>query len=326
MMTFDKNVGQFLAKAFAEGRATHAYIVVGERQHIPALLKECAMVTMCVNHTGDDCESCNKVNIGAHQDVIRLPLDEQKNRLTVDDMAYLVEESYKRPVDNSAQRVFIIDASNSLTGVGAELWQNKLLKTLEEPAENVYIFVGVTDVELLLPTVRSRCQLLKQTKLTFDEVKAQLLGKSFNVSYCEIASAMSGGSVQTGERLLNNPAVFEAYNTAINIACEMTSTKNALRFASEILSRKEYISDCLGFLTVLLRESIVYRLAPDLCLLPHHKNTIDQICANYTLQAAESCIEKINIAKKRLDDNGNATVVVDQLLNVILETRYRCRK
>lgn len=326
MTTFDVNIGGYLQTAFREGHAVHAYVIVGEKQHLAHLLSECALVTMCFNHVGDDCEACKKVTEGAHQDVISLPLDKQKNRLTVADMSYLVEESFKRPVDNSAQRVFLVDASNSLTGVGSELWQNKLLKTLEEPTENVYIFVGVTDAEGLLPTVRSRCQILKQTKFTVDQVREALVRKGFDRSFCEMAAAMSGGSVQTGERLLGNPAVFQAYRTATDIAVNMSSTKNALKYASAILGNKDYIYDCLGYLTVLLRESIVYRLQPQLCLLPSSQNTIDKICANYTLAACEGCIEKINQAKKKLDDGGNVTVVVDQLLNVLLEMKYRCRK
>ena len=324
--SFDKNVGVYLSTAFREGHAVHAYIVVGERQYLPSLLNECAIVTMCLNHVGDNCEACKKVKDASHQDVIRLPLDMSKARLTVADMSYLVEESYKRPVDDSEQRVFLVDASNSTSGVGSELWQNKLLKTLEEPTPNVYIFIGVTDAEALLPTVRSRCQILKQTKLSVEQVRDELLQKSFNLTSCEMAAAMSGGSVNTGERILANPDVFEAYNTAIRIATEMTSTKNALKYASQILNNKEYVNDCLGLLVALFRESIVLRLQPDLCLLPHLKDTIDQICSYYTLAACEICIEKINLAKKRLDDNGNVTVVVDQLLNTLLEIRYRCRK
>ena len=325
-MSFDKNVGAYLQRAFADGHAVHAYIVAGEKQYIPQLLKECATVVMCPSHIGDGCEVCKKVAEDAHQDVIWLPLDRQKNRLTVADMSYLVEESYKRPVDNSQQRVFLIDASNSANGIGSEMWQNKLLKTLEEPTDGVYLFIGVTDAESLLPTVRSRCQLLKQTKLTVAQVKAQLAMLGFERKSCEMAAAMSGGSVQTGERLLATPAVFEAYNVAIHIAEEMTSTKNALVFASELLSKRDNILDALGFLTLLLRESITYRLAPGLCLLSSLRNTINTICANYTIAACEGCIEVINAAKKKLDDGGNVTVVVDQLLNAILEMRYLCRK
>ncbi|MCH5159975.1 MAG: hypothetical protein J1F66_03905 [Clostridiales bacterium] len=326
-MTFDVNVGQYLSQVFAENRAAHAYIVVGEKQYLGELLTECAIVAMCDSHTFDGCDTCKKVVDRAHQDVMRLPIDTQKNRLSVADISYLVEESNKRPVDDSARaRVFLIDASNSVSYIGSELWQNKLLKTLEEPTDGVYIFLGVTDVEGLLPTVRSRCQVLKQTVLTVSEVKDALVAKGFETGACEMAAAMSGGSVQTGERLLNNQAVFAAYQTAISIAEQMTSTKNALRFASAILSNRDTVNDCLGFLTVLLRESIVCRLASQLLLLPKMKNTTKAICANYTLDAAEGCIELINDAKRKLDAGGNVTVVVDALLADILEMRYQCRR
>ena len=326
MTVMDRNVGQYLCDAFAGGYAAHAYILVGEKQYVKSLLKECALVTMCRNHLGDDCDACKKVSLGEHLDVISLPTDSAKNKMTVGDVSYLVEESYRRPVDNSLQRVFCIDATNSVSGVGCELWQNKLLKTLEEPMEGIYIFIGVTDAESLLPTVRSRCQILKQTKLTVNEVKQALLRNSFDMVSCEMAAAMSGGSVQMAEQIMSARDAFAAYKLATEIATEMTSTKVALKYASDLIARRDSVYDCLGFLTVLFRESVVYRLAPELCLLPHMHNTIDKICANYTLQAAESCIEKINFAKKQLDDGANFAVVTDKLLNTILETRYLCRR
>lgn len=327
MMTMDENVGLYLRDAFGRGLAAHAYIVVGEKQYVKSLLKECALVAMCRNHVGDDgCDSCKKTIEGEHLDVIGLPLDKTKNRMTVADVAYLVEESFRRPVDSSDQRVFCVDATDSVSGVGSELWQNKLLKTLEEPIDGVYIFIGVTDPEALLPTVRSRCQILKQTKLSAAEVKQVLLRKSFDMVSCEMAAAMSGGSVQRGEQILASRTAFEAYRLATEIATDMDSTKVALKYAAGLLANRDGIYDCLGYLILLLRESIVLRLAPELCLLPHLQNTVDKICSNYTLQAAEACIEKINQAKKRLDDGANVTVTVDGLLGKLLETKYLCRK
>ncbi len=320
------SVGQQLAEAFAGGRAAHAYIVTGERQHTANLLKECALVAMCRNHKGDKCDACVKVQRGEHQDVVRLPLDSAKNRLTVADMAYLVEESYRRPVDNSEQRVFLLDATNSVSGPGCELWQNKLLKTLEEPLDGVYIFIGVTDSEALLPTVRSRCQLLKQPKFTVAEVKQELMQKSFDLTACEIAAAMSGGSVQLAEQILGNRSLFDAYRLGEEIATEMTSTKVALKYSAALLAQREYIADSLAFWVLLLRESVVYRLAPKLCMLPRMLATTDRVCKNYTLDAAESCITHINLAKRQLDNGANVTATVDRLLSTVLETRYLCRK
>lgn len=325
-MNYDRNVGGYLANAFKEGRAVHAYVVVGAKQNLSKLLTECAVVCMCPNRGDDGCDVCNKVVKGEHQDVIRMPQDTVKNRLTVNDVSYLVEESYKRPIDNSAARVFLVDASNSTVGIGAELWQNKLLKTLEEPTDGVYLFIGVTDAESLLPTIRSRCQILKQSKLSEKQVAQELASSGFDARSREIAAAMSGGSVQTGERLLRNANVFRAYDAAIAMAENMSSTKNALQYVSNVVALKDNVYDCLGFLTVLYRESIAYRLQPNLCLLPSLVDTIDKICANYTLQAAEACVEIINATKHTLDDNGNVAVAIDKMANRILEIKYRCRQ
>lgn len=327
MNGFDKNIGGYLSKSFSENKGAHAYIIVGEKQTLITLLYECAIARMCKNGGFDNCETCAKITKGEHQDVIRLPQDTQKNRLTVSDMSYLAEESFKRPVDNdSIARVFLVDASDSTTGIGAELWQNKLLKTLEEPSDGVYIFIGVTDVEGLLPTVRSRCQVLRQTKLNVGDVKTELLKGGFDERYCEIAAAMSGGSVSAGERLLNNPNVFSAYEVAIDIVENMSSTKNALQFASRLIACKEYVFDALSMLTALYRESVVYRLNEKLCLFPSLKQTIDKTCANYTIEAARTCIEIINDTKKALDSSGNVSIVIDKLLNRLLEIKYRCRQ
>lgn len=327
MNGFDKNVGGYLSQSFAANKGAHAYVIVGEKQTLGALLNECAVARMCTHGGFDGCETCAKIVKGEHQDVIKLPLDSQKNRLTVADMSYLAEESYKRPVDNdSIARVFLIDASESTAGIGAELWQNKLLKTLEEPSEGIYIFIGVTDTEGLLPTVRSRCQVLRQTRLSVSEVKAELLKSGFEARYCEIAAAMSGGSVNAGKRILNNPDIFNAYDVAIDIAEKLSSTKKALQYASRLLACRDYFTDSLRMLTALFRESIVYRLCDSLCLFPSLKQTIDKICANYTLDAARACVEAINVTKKSLDAGGNVSIATDKLLNRIMEIKYRCRQ
>ncbi|MCM1195240.1 MAG: hypothetical protein NC099_06020 [Corallococcus sp.] len=326
-MSFDKNIGEYLASAFKNGQAAHAYVIVGEKQHLPNLLRECALVAMCREHNGhDNCDTCGKVKQGIHQDVAVLPRDAQKDRITIADVAYLVEESAKRPIDNGERRVFLINASNSVTGIGSEIWQNKLLKTLEEPPDGIYIFIGVSDAEGLLPTVRSRCQILRQSKFSVAEVKQALRAKGFDERSCEMAAAMSGGSVYSGERLLATPQIFRAYETAVDTASNMTSTKNALKFASEIIANRDYVTDFLGFYALLLAESITYRLQPKLCMLPSFTDNIDKICSNYTLSAATACIERLNEAKRQLDNGANVSITVDVLLNEILQLRYLCRE
>lgn len=324
MITLDPNVGGYLFRAFTEGHAVHAYIVEGDKAYIPSLLRQCAAVTLCPTHSACGCDVCQKVHDGVHQDVICLPRD-GRVRLKVEDIAYLVEESSLRPVDNSIARVFLIDATSSTSGIGNDLWQNKLLKTIEEPTKDTYIFIGVTDADGLLATIRSRCQVLKQTRLNSKVICNELIRRGYDLKTCQIASIMANGSVQMAEKFIADNGVFEAYNCAIDTLENMLSTKVALPYVSRIVNNRANISHCLAFMTVLLGQSLHYRIAPQLFELTALKKTIDKICANYSIQAARVCIEKINLAKKSLDDGCNLNVVIDSLASGILEVRYRCQ-
>ncbi len=64
-------------------------------------------------------------------------------------------------------RVVIIDHAHQMNLQAA----NALLKTLEEPFENVYFFLLGPDVQQFLPTIRSRCQILGFRALTSDNLK-----------------------------------------------------------------------------------------------------------------------------------------------------------
>lgn len=324
MITLDNNVGGYLVRAFAEGHAVHAYIVEGDKAYIPDLLKQCATITICPTHSICGCDVCQKVADDNHQDVIKLPRD-NRARLKVEDIAYLVEESSLRPVDNSLARVFLIDATSSTSGIGTDLWQNKLLKTIEEPTENTYIFIGVTDADGLLATIRSRCQTLKQTRLNSKVIANELKRRGYDFKTCQMASVMANGSLQMAEKIIADNGIFDAYNTALDALENMLSTKVALPYVSRMANNKANIAHCLAFMTVLLGQSLHYRIAPELFELTSLKQSIEKICTNYSIQASRVCIEKINSAKKSLDDGCNLNVVLDNLVSSILEVRYRCR-
>lgn len=72
----------------------------------------------------------------------------------VDDAIELRDRSSRRPIAGS-QRFFIV-ATPGMTGEA----QNALLKTLEEPAADAVFFIIVPAPEMLLPTLRSRAQML----------------------------------------------------------------------------------------------------------------------------------------------------------------------
>ena len=91
-------------------------------------------------------------------------------RFGVDDAIELRDRSNKRPIAGS-QRFFII-ATPGMTNEA----QNALLKTLEEPPADAAFFIVVPAPEMLLPTLRSRAQVLT---LLHEEAENSIDTKTF---------------------------------------------------------------------------------------------------------------------------------------------------
>ena len=85
----------------------------------------------------------------------------EKASFGVDDVRAIIEEVQKKPFEGD-KKVIIIHEGNKLT-VQA---QNALLKTIEEPPLGVYIIILCESLELVLDTIKSRCEIFKLTPLS----------------------------------------------------------------------------------------------------------------------------------------------------------------
>ncbi|PLX00927.1 MAG: DNA polymerase III subunit delta' [Marinilabiliales bacterium] len=88
---------------------------------------------------------------------------------------------------------------------------NKLLKTFEEPPENTIIILIAERYELILPTVRSRSQLLKIPKIAATDIKEALIGR-FDLDYekAENIAALSSGNWNLAQDLIENTEEVQA--------------------------------------------------------------------------------------------------------------------
>lgn len=320
-----QSVTEYLKSQFAEGMNVHAYIIQAERSEIPSLLKQCARIALCPNQGNDDCIVCRKVMKSEHQDWISLPLDKGKNRVTVEDISYLVEESMKRPVDSGEVRVFTIDATDSISGVGAVTWQNKLLKTLEEPVGNTVIFIGVTNADSLLRTVVSRSRVLCQSKATVGEIAQILQREGYLADKATIAAALCDGDLESAKKIIADSSWMQCADKALAMLTDNVSTKNALYYVSSFTQNKEDLPKIMKCLVLFLRESVAYRVAQQLVTLTEYQQQLHAISCNYSIESAFHCISLIEKSYKRLSNGGNALVEADNLVVSMLEVKYRCR-
>jgi len=143
----------------------HAYLFSGPRgSGKTTLARLFAKSINCLARTaeGEDkssfepcnkCGSCLEIMGSKSMDLIEI---DAASHTGVDDIRQLIEGVKFAPV-KSKYKIFIIDECHQLSKSAA----NALLKTLEEPPKNTYVIIVSSMHQDILPTIISRCQLIK---------------------------------------------------------------------------------------------------------------------------------------------------------------------
>ena len=136
----------------------------------------------------------------------------EKSSFGVDDVRDIIEEVYKKPFEKD-KKVIIIHEGNKLT-IQA---QNALLKTIEEPPKGVYIIILCESLELILDTIKSRCEIYKLKPLTKSELYEYIKIKKFNYYENEIKSAIAFSEGVPGriDRYFNDDKLRELRNNIV---------------------------------------------------------------------------------------------------------------
>jgi DNA polymerase-3 subunit delta' len=147
-----------LARALTLGRFPPSLLLAGPPgvgKRTTALVAAAAL--LCENGGGDACgrcPTCSRVSRGIHPDVI--VLEPKGATIKIDEVRDLVREIGALPFE-ARVRAFVVDEADLLTDQAA----NALLKSLEEPARTSHVMLVSSSPQALLPTIRSRCQLLR---------------------------------------------------------------------------------------------------------------------------------------------------------------------
>lgn len=120
-----------------------------------------------------ECERCVQVNAETHPDVIRVRKPKDRSVIPIDLLIgrpeVRMQEGFCRDVRLSpfcgGRKIAILEDADFLNDEGA----NCLLKTLEEPPKDAVIILVGTSEQKQLPTIRSRCQVIRFSPLTDSE-------------------------------------------------------------------------------------------------------------------------------------------------------------
>lgn len=190
-----------LKRSIAANRVAHAYLFEGPngcgRRTTALALIQAMFCSLPVN--GDacgSCSSCRKCSSGNHPDLHLLAPLPDKRDISIDQVRELQQVLALRPFEAN-RKACLIEPAERMNDKSA----NALLKTLEEPPGAALIILLTNQADLLLPTIRSRCQHLRFSPLDEQTVVELLIQQGVEREQAEKIAALAEGSMEAAGSL-----------------------------------------------------------------------------------------------------------------------------
>lgn len=318
-----KDIIQYIQNAVTQDKVSHAYILNGERGSGKKLLANLFAQTLQCEAGGEEpcyeCHSCKQAVSGNHPDIIRVT-HEKPNSIGVDDIRVQINEDIQVKPYNGKYKIYIVPDADMMT-VQA---QNALLKTIEEPPAYAVIFLLTENAESLLPTICSRCVMLKLRNIKDTLVKKYLMEQLKVPDYkAEVCTAFAQGNIGKATMLANSEHFNEIKEEAIQLLkyIDTMELPELVEAVKRITVYKIEITDYLDILMIWYRDVLIYKATKniDRVIFGEELEYIKERARKSSYEGIEIILEAIEKAKTRIKANVNFDLVMELLLLTIKE-------
>ena len=225
------------------------------------------------------------------------------------DIEEIIENSFSKPFAAS-HKIVIIDDFDKVTPEG----QNALLKTLEEPMDYLILILISSNMRNILPTIISRCRILKFADLTQDRIEEFLLSRKVSERNARLFSRLSNGDVSLALRYSEDPELLSKREDVINM------TDRIIRNTGFLFDEMKFFKDNKDDFKEILNFMIIWYL--DLVYLKSAREdfivNIDKIdllkLQDVSIDRAVDSYDAIINALGRKEKNVNFDLNVEKLL------------
>ena len=310
-----KNIIDNLKRAMGKDNISHSYLFVGPEAigkkrvamaFSKALLCEKGGLEPC-----NECTSCRKFDTSNHPDFYYI--EPEKDSIKKEQIEEVIKSMMTKPLEGK-RKVYLIDDSYAMNRFS----QNALLKTLEEPPSYVNIILISTSSKNLLPTIISRCEVIKFSPIETDEIKKYLMEECKNSrEEVEFISSYSKGSIGRAIELLQDDGFLDMRENIFKII-DGVLKGDELKVFNSLAFFDENEGNCEEILDIILywfRDLYIYSEMGESDLIINRDN-MELLSTQTTLSKSKinDIIETVLVTKENIQKKVNYQLSIETML------------
>ncbi|MDI7261515.1 MAG: DNA polymerase III subunit delta', partial [Thermodesulfobacteriota bacterium] len=307
-----------LQRAIAQDKVVHSYLFLGNEGIGKTLVAlQFAKALNCLEgeekkgDACDHCPSCKKIDHRLHPDVMLIEPEGQT--LKVDQVREMQRELSFRPYEGK-RRVCILTAADRM----APNMSNALLKTLEEPPLHTVIILLANNPRLMLPTILSRCQLIRFNPLPTPSVSHWLMKeKGFEEKEAHLLASLSEGSpgkaLEIQEEISQIPRK-ELLKSWVGLKFLSIEEKDG--WVEFLPSKRENLLLILEVVKTLLRDLIMVKASKEVSTLIHSdlSDEIETVASQWNLPSLLNRMEILHQTSQAIKGNANTRLALEAMM------------
>lgn len=309
---------QLLAQHIRHDEVRHAYLFTGApgvgRRSL-ALEFACAVNCTQAQAPGDfcgQCRTCTQILNSQHPDLSIIRAEGDTQTIKVDQVRTLQHSLSLAPYAAKYRIALLCDFQQANANA-----QNALLKTLEEAPRQVILLLSADSAENLLPTIASRCEILRLRPVTVGALAASLTERwQVPSEQANLYAHLANGRVGTALQYVNHPDLLEQRTALLDDFVHLLGQLKRDRFTYADALSKNRDSARLALQTW-------YNYARDLLLLANQPNSeitnldrageLNALVHKISPAAALQIVQAIDTALANLEASGHLRLLLDSL-------------
>lgn len=307
-----------LKKHVVNGTTRHAYLFagppgIGRR----TLALRFAQALNCQSPTAPgvpcgECRNCKQIAAMQHPDLTIVQSESEGGMIKVDQIRETRRALTLKPYAANYRVALFLrfqEANDSAS--------NALLKTLEEAPAYAVLILTADNPEQLLPTIVSRCEVLRLRPLKIEEVQQALEEKGFETNQSKLIAHISGGRFGYARRLLESEALLAEREERLNDLQSLISASRVEKFsyADKLSKDKDSMRRVILIWLSYWRDIMLRTAQAGTPLVNIDRNMeIEEIAHRTDLSSARLVVHELENTLEKMEKNVNSRLLAEVLL------------